>query len=132
MKALTTANKFLRKPVVKQATRILLILLILTAVFCIPVFAEGTTSGGADKKDIWKAGEDMIKDVYSHIATISTALAALMSAVAVIGAKMSNNQHKVDAAWDWLKRIWIAWAIINGIGAFIAYIQPLFKGYNTF
>ena len=97
MKALTTANKFLRKPVVKQATRILLILLILTAVFCIPVFAEGTTSGGADKKDIWKAGEDMIKDVYNHIATISTALAALMSAVAVIGAKLSNNQHKVDA-----------------------------------
>ena len=48
-----------------------------------------------------------------------------MSAVAVVGAKLSNNQHKVDQAWDWLKRIWIAWMIINGIGAFIAYVTPL-------
>ena len=54
-----------------------------------------------------------------------------MSAVAVIGAKLSNNQHKVDQAWDWLKRIWIAWAVINGIGAFIAYIAPLFSGLAT-
>ena len=29
------------------------------------------------------------------------------------------------------KRIWIAWVIINGIGAFIAYITPLFDGYAT-
>jgi phosphate/sulfate permease len=54
-----------------------------------------------------------------------------MSAVAVIGAKLSNNQHKVDQAWDWLKRVWIAWVIINAIGAFIAYIRPMFTGLNT-
>ena len=46
----------------------------------------------------------------------------------VVGAKLSNNQHKVDQAWDWLRRIWIAWAVINGIGAFIAYVAPLFSG----
>ena len=63
--------------------------------------------------------------------TVATVLAGLMSAVAVIGAKLSNNQHKVDQAWDWLKRIWIAWAIINGIGAFIAYVAPLFNGLAT-
>ena len=40
-----------------------------------------------------------------------------MSAIAVIGAKMSNNQHRVDQSWDWLKRVWMAWAVINGIGA---------------
>ena len=56
--------------------------------------------------------------------------AALMSAVAVIGAKMSGTQQKADAAWSWLKRVWLAWAVINGIGAFIAYVQPLFDGYN--
>ena len=54
-----------------------------------------------------------------------------MSAVAVIGVKLTGNQHKVDQAWDWLKRIWVAWAIINGIGAFIAYITPQFSGFNT-
>ena len=36
-----------------------------------------------------------------------------------------------DQAWDWLRRIWIAWAVINGIGAFIAYVAPLFQGLAT-
>ena len=81
--------------------------------------------------DMWTVAQSIIVDVYSKIAGISTVLAGLMSAVAVIGAKLSNNQHKVDQAWDWLKRIWIAWAIINGIGAFIAYIAPLFNGLAT-
>ena len=81
--------------------------------------------------DIWSVANTIIVDVYNGIAGISTVLAGCMSAVAVIGAKLSNNQHKVDQAWDWLKRIWIAWAIINGIGAFIAYIVPLFDGLAT-
>ena len=78
--------------------------------------------------DMWTVANTIIVDVYSKIAGISTVLAGLMSAVAVVGAKISNNQHKVDQAWDWLKRIWIAWAIINGIGAFIAYVAPFFSG----
>ena len=81
--------------------------------------------------DMWTVATTVIVDVYSKIAGISTVLAGLMSAVAVVGAKLSNNQHKVDQAWDWLKRIWIAWAIINGIGAFIAYVAPLFNGLAT-
>ena len=81
--------------------------------------------------DMWTVANTVVVDVYSKIAGISTVLAGLMSAVAVVGAKLSNNQHKVDQAWDWLKRIWIAWAIINGIGAFIAYVAPLFNGLAT-
>lgn len=81
--------------------------------------------------DMWTVANTVIVDVYSKIAGISTVLAGLMSAVAVVGAKLSNNQHKVDQAWDWLKRIWIAWAIINSIGAFIAYVAPLFNGLAT-
>ena len=81
--------------------------------------------------DMWTVANTVIVDGYSKIAGISTVLAGLMSAVAVVGAKLSNNQHKVDQAWDWLKRIWIAWAIINGIGAFIAYVAPLFNGLAT-
>lgn len=85
----------------------------------------------AAREDLFQVADNIIRDVYENIAGISTVLAALMSAVAVVGAKMSNNQHKVDQSWDWLKRIWIAWAVINGIGAFIAYIVPLFDGYNV-
>ena len=82
-------------------------------------------------QDMWTVAKTIIIDVYNGIAGISTVLAGCMSAVAVIGAKLSNTQQKSDQAWDWLKRIWIAWAIINGIGAFIAYIVPLFNGLAT-
>ena len=81
--------------------------------------------------DMWTVANNLIVDIYAKIVGISTVLAGLMSAVAVIGAKISNNQHKVDQAWDWLKRIWIAWVIINGIGAFIAYLAPHFTGLAT-
>ena len=99
-----------------------LILMLLTAVLTVPALAVD---------DMWTVANRIIVDVYSKIAGISTVLAGLMSAVAVVGAKLSNNQHKVDQAWDWLKRIWIAWAIINGIGAFISYVAPLFNGLAT-
>ena len=81
--------------------------------------------------DMWTVANNLIVDLYSQIVKISTVLAGLMSAVAVIGAKLSNNQHKVDQAWDGLRRIWIAWVVINGIGALIAYIAPKFSGLAT-
>jgi len=85
----------------------------------------------ASAENMWETANRIIVDVYTRIAGISTVLAGLMSAIAVVGAKLSNNQHKVDQAWDWLRRIWIAWAIINGIGAFLAYVRPLFDGLAT-
>ena len=90
-----------------------------------------TTMSAFAVDDMWTVANTLIVDIYTHIVGISTVLAGLMSAVAVIGAKLSNNQHKVDQEWDWLRRIWIAWAIINGIGAFIAYIAPMFSGLAT-
>lgn len=102
--------------------RIALVLLILAALFM-------PHAGAVD--DMWVVANRIIKDVYTKIAGVSTVLAGLMSAVAVIGAKMSGTQQKADQAWDWLKRVWLAWGIINGIGAFIAYIRPLFTGLAT-
>ena len=102
--------------------RIALVLLILAALFM-------PHAGAVD--DMWVVANRIIKDVYTKIAGVSTVLAGLMSAVAVIGAKMSGTQQKADQAWDWLKRVWFAWVIINGIGAFIAYIRPLFTGLAT-
>ena len=99
-----------------------MMLVITCACLTVPAFAIN---------DLFAVAKDIIIDLYNQIAGISTVLAGLMSAVAVIGAKLSNDQHKVDQAWDWLKRIWICWAIINGIGAFIAYIVPKFSGLAT-
>ena len=81
--------------------------------------------------DMWVVANRIIKDVYTKIAGVSTVLAGLMSAVAVVGAKLSGTQQKADQAWVWLKRVWLAWVIINGIGAFIAYVRPLFDGLAT-
>ena len=59
-------------------------------------------------EDMWTVGREIITDVYSQIAGISTVLAGLMSAVAVLGCKFSGGrQQRVDQSWDWLKRIWI-------------------------
>lgn len=99
-----------------------LTVMLLFTVLTVPAFAVD---------DMWTVAKTIIVDVYGKIVSISTVLAGLMSAVAVVGAKLSNNQHKTDQAWDWLKRIWISWAIINGIGAFIAYVAPLFNGLAT-
>lgn len=82
-------------------------------------------------EDMWAVANRIIVDIYNKIAGISTVLAALMTTVCVVGMKLSNNQQKVDQSVDWLKRIWIAWAIINGIGAFLAYVRPLLSGLNT-
>ena len=95
------------------------------------VLCAGMVTPAFAVDDMWVVANRIIVDVYGKIAGVSTVLAGLMSAVAVVGAKLSNNQHKVDQAWDWLKRIWIAWMIINGIGAFIAYVTPLFSGLAT-
>lgn len=105
-------------------------ILILSVMMMLLISATSLTAFAAGE-DLFEVADNIIRDVYTHIAGISTVLAALMSAIAVVGAKMSNNQHKVDQSWDWLKRIWIAWAVINGIGAFIAYVVPLFDGYNV-
>ena len=107
----------------KKSSRLSLITLVMLTMFSITAFAAG--------ENLFEVADSIIRDVYNQIAGISTVLAGLMSAVAVVGAKMSSNQHKVDQSWDWLKRIWIAWGVINGIGAFISYIVPLFNGYNV-
>ena len=109
----------------KKKNRLLGFLLV--AVILVPLFSLNVFAAG---EDIFTLGDKIIRDVYNHIAGISTVLAALMSAIAVITIKLSSTQQKSDAGLAWLKRIWASWAVINGIGAFIAYIQPLFAGYN--
>lgn len=87
-------------------TRVLPIVVYMMALLTVQVFAV---------EDMWEVANRIIVDVYNKIAGISTVLAALMTTVCVVGMKLSNNQQKVDQSVDWLKRIWIAWAIINGL-----------------
>lgn len=82
-------------------------------------------------EDMWTVANKIIIDVYNKIAGISTVLAGLMTAVCCLGMKLNHTQQKSDQQIDWLKKIWSAWAIINGIGAFLAYVKPLFSGLAT-
>mgnify|MGYP000829203456 CR=1 FL=1 len=50
--------------------------------------------------DMWTVANRIIVDVYTKIVGISTVLAGLMSAVAVIGAKISNNQLYGDNVFE--------------------------------
>ena len=104
--------------------KILIYVLLIFVMLSTVVFAEN------EVEDMWTVARRIIIDIYNKIAAISTVLAALMTTVCVVGMKLSNNQQKVDQSLDWLKRIWMAWAIINGIGAFLAYVQPLLNGLN--
>ena len=116
----------MKNAIVKFIFRFLPLSILIAAAFALSASATG---GGVE--DMWTVANRIIIDVYNHIAGISTVLAALMTPVCVVGMKLSNNQQKVDQSVDWLKRIWISWAIINGIGAFLAYVRPLLDGLAT-
>lgn len=75
-------------------------ILILFVMMVLLISATSLTAFAAGE-DLFQVADNIIRDVYTHIAGISTVLAALMSAIAVIGAKMSNTQQKSDQAWDW-------------------------------
>ncbi len=112
----------MKKRILRRLRTVIPIALYITLMLTMRVFAV---------EDMWSVANRIIVDVYNKIAGISTVLAALMTTVCVVGMKLSNNQQKVDQSVDWLKRIWIAWAIINGIGAWLAYVRPLLNGLNT-
>lgn len=80
------------------------------AVVLIPLFSLNAFAAG---EDIFTLGDKIIRDVYNHIAGISTVLAALMSAIAVITIKLSSTQQKSDAGLAWLKRIWASWGLLT-------------------
>ena len=112
----------------KKIKKVLPIEMILIFLFTITAFAVPEEEV---VKDMWTVANELIVDVYNKIAGLSTVLAGLMTAVCALGMKLSNTQQKSDQQLDWMKKIWTAWAIINGIGAFLAYIVPIFSGLNT-
>lgn len=115
-------EKLMKTKIKKMLARIVPISLYIMLLLTTHVFAV---------EDMWTVANRIIVDVYNKIAGISTVLAGLMTAVCCIGIKLSTSQQKSDMHVDWLKKIWVAWAIINGIGAFLAYVRPLLQGLAT-
>ena len=88
----------------------------------LPVFAANVT--------IWDKLSSMLTDIYGKILGISTIVAVVVAAVALVIRMVSRNQRAVDEASAWLKRIVITWIILNSLGFIVTYIKPLVDGGN--
>lgn len=92
----------------------------MSTLLCQPAFASGTT--------IWTKANEVMKDVYSQILTISTIAAVVTAAVALLMMNFSRSGRTVDESRAWLKRIVITWIILNSLGFIMAYVTPFFSG----
>ena len=90
----------------------------LTPLLCRPAFA--TT--------IWDKASEVMKDVYTQILGISTIVAVVTAAVALVMMNFSRSGRTVDESRAWLKRIVITWIILNSLGFIMSYITPFFAG----
>lgn len=78
--------------------------------------------------NVWDKANEIMKDVYTQILTISTIAAVVTAAIALLLMNFSKSGRTVDESRAWLKRIIITWAILNGLGFIMAYITPFFTG----
>lgn len=74
---------------------------------------------------IWDRFSNIMRDIYGQLAGISTIVAVTAAAVALLVRMISRNQRAVDEATSWLKRIVVAWIVLNSLGFVVAYLQPL-------
>ena len=86
----------------------------------LPVFAASVT--------IWDKLTSMLTDIYGKILGISTIVAVVVAAVALVIRMVSRNQRAVDESTQWLKRIVITWVVLNSLGFIVTYIKPLVDG----
>lgn len=77
---------------------------------------------------IWDRFSAIMRDIYGQLAGISTIVAVTAAAVALLVRMISRNQRAVDEATSWLKRIVVAWIVLNTLGFVVAYLQPLVAG----
>lgn len=77
---------------------------------------------------VWQKANQIMKDVYTQILTISTIAAIVTASIALLMMNFSKSGRTVDESRTWLKRIVITWAILNGLGFIMAYITPFFTG----
>lgn len=81
----------------------------------------------ASATTVWEKANQIMKDVYSQILTISTIAAIVTASIALLLMNFSRSGRTVDESRAWLKRIIITWAILNGLGFIMAYITPFFS-----
>lgn len=92
----------------------------LSVLMATPAFAADT--------NIWDKAKEVLGNVYTQIATISTIAGVATSAVALLLMNFSKNERTVAESRTWLKRIIVAYVLINSMGFIMAYITPFLVG----
>ena len=100
--------------------------LLYTAFMVMSMMAFFTQAASA--ATIWEKANEIMKDVYTQILTISTIAAIVTASIALLLMNFSKSGKTVDESRAWLKRIIITWAILNGLGFIMSYITPFFTG----
>lgn len=77
---------------------------------------------------VWEKANEIMKDVYTQILSISTIAAIVTAAIALLMMNFSRSGRTVDESRAWLKRIIITWIVLNGLGFIMAYVTPFFSG----
>ena len=120
----TTLNRTESHKKNHEKTYIFLLIIFTMFLFTVmPVFATGTGT-----TDMWTKASEIMKDVYNKILGISTIVAVVTAAVALLMMNFSKNGRTVDESRAWLKRIVITWAILNGMGFIMTYLTAIFQG----
>lgn len=82
----------------------------------------------AEEKDIFavaKAGADTI---YTKVLAVDTPIAAVSIIVAMLISMFSHNQKVIDESRQVAKTIFVAWIVINVIGAIMVFGKQLVEG----
>ena len=70
--------------------------------------------------DLFDSAKSLIKTIYEGVAGISTVLAVVLAIIACLFWMFSSNPRTVETAKSWLKRILIAWIVINALGLIVS------------
>lgn len=83
-------------------------------------------------EDIFVVISSVMKDAYGKIAGISTGIAVVCSAFLLIKRMLPFSARQSEQVTSQIAAVWCCWLILNGIGALVAFLQPLIaaQGWN--
>lgn len=102
----------------KLRTRAVTSAVMASTVFATPLYATSKSEG-----DVFTKGEEIMNKLAGQIAGVSTAAAGLGIVIAGCFFFFSTNDRTVQNAKEWMKRIAIAWLVVNGSSFILATLQ---------
>lgn len=88
---------------------------------CVMTFADG-------EKDIFEVAKAGADTIYTKVLAVDTPIAAVSIIVAMLISMFSHNQKVIDESRQVAKTIFVAWIVINVIGAIMVFGKKLVEG----